>query len=220
MKEAPKAGIIAAERYAEFFLRHPIIAVVYLFGSVALRGDGHDVDMVIEVTDKKLGFDFLQTIHDQAKTILEFAAQNGVDASDDYRFLKDDRVWTAYSMLGLGQEIHDQEFKSITFAGRWKEWDDLIRKKLYSEAQAVEDESFRSPDLFIMPPGWRQSEEVRSLLPNWASKRPWAKRSFYDIMVLQSRPFNPQTGHFDRRRRGSRNEEKLLRNAIRDESVL
>ncbi len=206
---------MAAERYATFFLENPLVATAHVFGSVALRGDGNDVDMVFETSDADLGFAFLQGIYGQAKWIVDGARTRGGEPPvDEYGMLGQYRVWLAYSLLGMTEQTKSRKFYDIYFGGRRAEWDTLCREDRWEEAKQIEGESFRPIDLFLMPPGWKESEKVRELLPNWTSVRPWAKRSFYDIMVLQSREYNPQTGHFNSRRRGSRIEKMHLRKAL------
>ncbi|OGC92326.1 hypothetical protein A3D85_02560 [Candidatus Amesbacteria bacterium RIFCSPHIGHO2_02_FULL_47_9] len=213
----PKAGMVAAERYAGFFLENPLVAVAHIFGSVALREDGHDVDMILQMKDENLGFAFLQAVYDHTEEIIKL---NKKIPDDDYNNLKYFRMHTAYSILGMQDAVRSYEFIDIEWGGKWQEWNDLIRQIRYSEAQEVENESLRGLDLFLMPPGWHESKEVCRLLPNWSSDRPWAKRSFYDIMVLQSRRYNTQTQTFELRRKGSRKEETLLRKALRQEKKI
>ena len=214
------AGMVAAEKYAVFFRKSPLVATAYIFGSVALRGDGNDVDMVLEVSDANLGFAFLQSIYGHAKSLLDEANAREEPPTDEYDQLKQCRILYAYSLLGMTEQTGSEEFHDILYGGRFVEWDVLCREKRWEEAWQIENESFKSIDLFLMPPAWKTSEKVRELLPNWTSTRPWAKRSFYNIMVLQSRKYNPQTGHFNSRRRGSKKEELLLQKALVEERML
>lgn len=210
-------GIIAAEKYAQFFLNNPHIAAVYVFGSVALRGDGHDVDMILETKDPKLGWEFLKKLNREVRRMMGEAYQNNTPTSDDYSHLHFFRMDLAYSLLGITQEDQSGELRDIYFSGRFKEWDDLCITNKWPAAQKLEDESFRETDLFLMPPGWRESDKVKDLLPNWVSERPWTKRSFYRILVLQSRLFNSGNGHFNPRRKGSESEESAISQALEQE---
>lgn len=210
-KETSGRGLIAAEEYARFFLKHPMIAVVYLFGSVALRGDGHDVDLVLEVSHPKLGIDFLVELNRKIDPII----QSPTSIEAEYTDLSEFRQVIIFDLLNL-PHISGGEFDEIGWGGLSIAFLEAIAQKDEQKANQIAAQK-RTADLFLLPPGWQESEEVHDMLPNWASNRPWARRSFYEILVLQSRKYDPATGHFAKREKGTRRDELLMRRALREE---
>jgi hypothetical protein len=231
------AGLIAAENYAQFFLGLPAVATVWLFGKVSLTGDGHDVDLVLEVTDPKMGFEFLIKLKELTDQLLDPESHRFLP-SDDYEVLSTHRRRWAYSLLSINTDDQDQTLNDIAWLGKFQMWDRMFKEaeiqnpklafgekfvinifdnQKLREVEKFEEENYRPLDLFLMPPGWQDDSQVRELLPNWVSERPWAKRQFYNTLVLQSRRFNSETKRFDKRKKGARRDELLMRQALREE---
>jgi hypothetical protein len=73
----------------------------------------------------------------------------------------------------------------------WSVWNRYIKNHDYYNAVRIESDFFRPDDVFLMPNSWKDNPKVNELLPQWKSKRSWAKKfSFHQIMRMQARVFD------------------------------
>ena len=186
-----------------FFLEHPLVTDVYLFGSVAMWGEGDDIDLVLAVSDSALADQFLQTLNEESMRI----DKEGQKMEKLYGgVLKALRTGMVFQLLDWADR--HQECIRICWDGMFEEWDALCVQNHWSEARKLEETHFHEPDLFLFPVGWQESEQVKTILPNWPSKRPFGTIDFHTVVRWQARRFNPQTNTFDKRQRLNEPEEQ------------
>lgn len=203
-----------AEKLAVFFLQHPVVQEAHLFGSIAMWGDGDDVDLVLVVSDAALAYKFLERLNAVWKK-LDLDA--GEDMEKRYGVLKGIR--NDYVFEALDWSWHRSRCHEICWNGMFQQWDVLCRQKRWLEAECLEQDCFRQPDLFLMPIGWQKDEKVGQLLPRWASKRPFGTVSFLDVMAWQARKFSPQAGAFEKHQPLPKDEEKIFKELQRREHI-
>ncbi len=203
-KKAEKTvSMRTAENLARFFLRHPLVAAVYLFGSTAMWDDGDDIDLILETTNTALALRFLQGLN-RAVELMEDVRLAHLEAGvrlqkEEYGILKSVRQGMIFSLLRWN--IWKRECNELCWNGKFREWDACFAKKPVRahEASLLEQQNFRPLDVFLFPVGWQTDKTVRSQLPSFASRRLWSQFPFHTVLCWQARAYNRQTGVFDQR---------------------
>ena len=211
-----------AEKLARYFLAEfPQVTAVYLFGSCAMWGDGGDIDLVLEVSDAEMAYQFLKGVKEAFEEMTKRTPEERASL-EWYGALKFKREDAVRTLLGWDDRT---EIRQIEWDGRFGAWNSLcdqfycggtLNLSVYCQAGRLEFEHYRSTDLFLMPVGWQTDTKVQGILPMWSSNRPWARSfSFLQVLRLQARRFDSSTGHFGPRSPATGEEEENFRRARR-----
>ena len=214
-------SLITAKRLAKFFLSHPLVTNVYLFGSTAMWGDGNDIDLVIEVKNKKIPQKFLETLKKESeginKKLEQWFKKNKAKPKDLYGELKALRKGLVLKLLRWQNKT--DEFTQICWNDKWAEWDKLCRRGCGAAAERIEDMHYREVDLFLLPVGWQGDKQIKQALPTWRNRPYWGRINFLTVVKWQSMRFDLTSETFCSRKKLQNTEElvykRLRKNARR-----